>query len=162
VAPVVGLVGTGRRGEARGWSGGARLGRRGGERRWRLPVRCRTGWRCGWDRRRTVGGDAAAHVLRGGWRRAVAGLVEETAAQQLTRATMRTTAAWLARTSTVESGAAASDTSCRGGAQGEASGRLSGGQRRSKQDTACPDSAFKVRHTRGAAQARGSHAATAH
>jgi hypothetical protein len=35
--------------------------------------------------------------------------------------------------------------SCRGGAQGEESGRLSGGQRRSEQDTACPDNAFKVR-----------------
>jgi hypothetical protein len=31
------------------------------------------GWRRGWGRRRAVGGDAAAHNLRGGWRRAVSG-----------------------------------------------------------------------------------------
>jgi hypothetical protein len=73
VAPVVGLVGTGRRGEARGRSGGAQLGRRGGERRWRIPARRRTGWRRGWGRRRAVGGDAVAHDLRGGRRRAVSG-----------------------------------------------------------------------------------------
>jgi hypothetical protein len=73
VAPVVGLVGIGHRGEARGWSGGARLGRRGGERRWRLPAWRRTGWRRGWGRRHAVGGDAAAHDLRGGWRRVVSG-----------------------------------------------------------------------------------------
>jgi hypothetical protein len=73
VAPVVGLVGTGCRGEARGQSGGARLRRRGGERRWRLPVQRRTGWRREWGRLRAVGGDAATHVLCGGWRRAVSG-----------------------------------------------------------------------------------------
>jgi hypothetical protein len=73
VAPVVGLVGTGRRGEARGWSGSARLERRGGERQWRLPAWRRTGWRRGWGRRRAVGGDAVAHDLLGGRRRAVSG-----------------------------------------------------------------------------------------
>jgi hypothetical protein len=73
VAPVVGLVGTRRRGEARGQSSGARVERRGGERRWRLPVWHRTGWRRGWGRRRVIGGDAAAHDLRGGQRRAVSG-----------------------------------------------------------------------------------------
>jgi hypothetical protein len=70
---VVGLVGTGRHGEARGRSGGARLRQRGGERWWRLPARRRTRWRRGWGRWRTVGGDAAAHDLRGGRRRAVSG-----------------------------------------------------------------------------------------
>jgi hypothetical protein len=73
VAPVVGLVGTWCRGEARGRNGGARLGRRGGERRWRLPARRRTGWRRGWGRRRAVGGDAVTHDLCGGRRRAVSG-----------------------------------------------------------------------------------------
>jgi hypothetical protein len=73
VAPVVGLVGTGRRGEARGRSGGARLGRRGGERRWRVPAQRRTGWSDGWGRRCAVGGDAVAHDLRGGRRRALSG-----------------------------------------------------------------------------------------
>jgi hypothetical protein len=73
VASVVGLVGTGRHGEARGRSGGARLRQRGGERWWRLPTRRRTRWRHGWGRWRTVGGDAAAHDLRGGRRRAVSG-----------------------------------------------------------------------------------------
>jgi hypothetical protein len=73
VVLVVGLVGTGRHGEARGRSGGARLRRRGGERWWRLSARRRTRWRRGWGRWRTVGGDAEAHDLRGGRRRAVSG-----------------------------------------------------------------------------------------
>jgi hypothetical protein len=112
VAPVVGLVGTGRHGEAQGRSGGAQLRRRGGERRWHLPARRRMGWRHGWGRWRAVGGDAVAHDLRGGWRRAVSDC-------RLSGGHGGVAAyPGIARTSAVESGAAASDTSCQGGAQG--------------------------------------------
>jgi hypothetical protein len=55
-----------------------------------------------------------------------AGSAEDTVAQRLTWAVARETAVWRARTSTVGSGAAASNTGCRGGVRGEASGRAVG------------------------------------